>query len=100
MEHLQGNKAIFTKKFQEIKQDLLKQEGNELDFIKFRDKIESRAVKLTYVTRDNQEKIEQKKRLLVNNECGTMDYGLEETLLSETTKEQTTTHRETKTTPS
>ncbi|CAG8603864.1 35605_t:CDS:1, partial [Gigaspora margarita] len=143
MEHLQGNKAIFTKKFQEIKQDLLKQEENvlkkdkcittwlelhnlelvtiirkanevysniaykqsaekhllqeELDFIKFRDKIESRAGKSTYVTGDNQEKIGQKKKLLVDNECGTI---LEETLLSETTKEQTIIHRETEISPS
>ncbi|CAG8615118.1 10665_t:CDS:1, partial [Gigaspora margarita] len=46
------------------------------------------------------EKIKQKKKLLVNNECETMDYELEETLLSETTKEQTTTHRETEISPS
>ncbi|CAG8786167.1 43482_t:CDS:1, partial [Gigaspora margarita] len=142
MEHLQGNKSIFTKKFQEIKQDLLKQEGNvlkrdkciatwlglhnpelvtiirkanevysniaykqsakkllsqeELNFIKFRDEIESSAIKVTHVTGDNQGKIIQKKKLLVNNECGTIDYGLEETLLSETTKE-TTIHKETET---
>ncbi|CAG8708458.1 17309_t:CDS:1, partial [Gigaspora margarita] len=143
MEHLQGNKNIFTKKFQEIKQDLLKQEENvlkrdkciatwlglhnpglvtiirkankvyshiaykqsakkllsqeELNFIKFRDKIESSAVKVTHATGDNQEKIIQKKKLLVDNECGTMDYGLEETLLSETTKETTTIYKETET---
>ncbi|CAG8783427.1 14619_t:CDS:1, partial [Gigaspora margarita] len=143
MKHLQGNKDIFTKKFQEIKQELLKQEGNvlkrdkciatwlglhnpglvtiirkanevysnitykqlaekplsqeELNFIKFRDEIESSAVKITHITRDNQEKNIQKKKLLVDNECGTMDYELEETLLSETTKEPTTIHKETKT---
>ncbi|CAG8736145.1 45400_t:CDS:1, partial [Gigaspora margarita] len=64
------------------------------------DEIESRAGKPTYVTGDNQEKIEQKNKLLVDNECETMDYGLEETLLSETTKEQTTIHRETEISPS
>ncbi|CAG8465879.1 12980_t:CDS:2 [Gigaspora margarita] len=68
----------------------------ELNFIKFRDKIESSAVKVTHVTGDNQEKNIQKKKLLVDNEYGTMDYGLEETLLSETTKETTTIHKETK----
>ncbi|CAG8659859.1 45904_t:CDS:2, partial [Gigaspora margarita] len=74
---------------------LLSQE--ELNFIKFRDKIESSAVKVTHVTGDNQEKIIRKKKLLVDNECGTMDYGLEETLLLETTKETTTIHKETET---
>ncbi|CAG8636826.1 43098_t:CDS:2, partial [Gigaspora margarita] len=107
------NKDIFTKKFQEIKQNLLKQEGNvlkrdkciatwlrlhnpelvtiirkanevysniaykqlakkplsqeELNFIKFRDEIESSAVKVTHITGDNQEKIIQKKKLLIDN---------------------------------
>ncbi|CAG8844128.1 35234_t:CDS:1, partial [Gigaspora margarita] len=56
----------------------------------------SSAVKVTHVTRDNQEKIIQKKKLLIDNECGTMDYGLEKTLLSETTKETTTIHKEKK----
>ncbi|CAG8832577.1 41685_t:CDS:1, partial [Gigaspora margarita] len=61
------------------------------------DEIESSAIKVTHVTGDNQEKIIQKKKLLIDNECGTMDYGLEETLLSETTKETTTIHKETET---
>ncbi|CAG8844656.1 16446_t:CDS:1, partial [Gigaspora margarita] len=140
MEHLQSNKAIFTKKFQEIKQNLFKQEGNvlkrdkciatwlglhnlglvtiirkanevysniaykqsankplsqeKLNFIKFRDEIESSAVNLTYVTGENQEKIAQKKKLLVDNKCGTMNYELEKTLLSETAKELTTNHKD------
>ncbi|CAG8718389.1 39890_t:CDS:1, partial [Gigaspora margarita] len=42
-------------------------------------------------------KITQKKKLLVDNECGTIDYGLEKTLLSEITKEPISIHKETET---
>src|SRR5260363_82908 len=90
-----ANEVYSNIAYKQSAEKLLSQE--ELNFIKFRDKIESSAIKVTHVTRDNQEKNIQKKKLLVNNEYGTMDYGLEETLLSDTTKEPTTIHKETET---
>ncbi|CAG8851679.1 30424_t:CDS:1, partial [Gigaspora margarita] len=39
-----------------------------------------------YIKEDNQKKTSQKKKLLVNNECGIMDYSLEENQLLKVTK--------------
>ncbi|RIB21765.1 hypothetical protein C2G38_2298581 [Gigaspora rosea] len=124
MDHLQTNKNIFTKKFQEIKQDLLNQEGNvlkkdkyiatwlglhnsglvilirraievysnisykqsvkknliqeELEFVKFREKIESRPDKNQEIAEFKKNKLHKIQKILIDNECGTIDYGLEE----------------------
>ncbi|RIB29565.1 hypothetical protein C2G38_2027624 [Gigaspora rosea] len=136
MEHLQINKDIFTKKFQEIKQDLLNQEGNvlkkdkciatglglhnpglvtiirraievysnisykqsvgknltqeELEFIKFREEIESRPDKnqeIAEFKKKNNNKPHKIQKILIDNECGAMDYGLEEIQNREETEE-------------
>ncbi|CAG8830530.1 36643_t:CDS:2 [Gigaspora margarita] len=84
--------------YKQLAENPLSQE--ELNFIKFRDKIELSTVKVIHITREKQKKLAQKKKLLVGNECGTIDYGLEELLLSETTKELTTIYRKTETTSS
>ncbi|CAG8668676.1 26627_t:CDS:2, partial [Gigaspora margarita] len=62
----------------------------ELDFIKFRDEIESRTIKATHITDNNQKKLIQKKKLLVDNECEIMDYRVEEIQLLEDTKDSNT----------
>ncbi|CAG8814185.1 9957_t:CDS:1, partial [Gigaspora margarita] len=59
----------------------------ELDFIKFRDEIKSSAVKVTYTKEDNQEKFSQKKKQVIN-ECGIIDYSLEEIQVLEFTKKK------------